>query len=672
LTPLGPPVAAQFAHHQAIVGLAVDADGTTLVSASPDGTIKLWSLSDGSLLQTHTGWTGELLRYGEARQALLADKERQVLISTAGEFADKVALRSVPEAAILVRLSGFAGEVTSLAAAPGGQFIAVGTAHGKIHLFARDGQLVRTLSNAAGPITAVAVTGDGKCIVAYSGSQTIHRWLDGQLAGPVAKDKTTPAVLGVTPNGDGVCWAGPEEKDPVIRLWSAKEDRQVREFKEHKQRITTLLVTADGRQLLSGDTEGRLLVWDVATGARTRVLGDPSVWKGFLNAHSEAVRALAVASDSGVLASGSRDKKVKLWSLPAGKLEKTLAMDAPVQAVAFSPDRKYLAAAAEKVLRIWPLPEGKDPETWPAQDETIIALAFTPDGRQLAVAFRDGTVRLWSFPERGAGPRLRHPNRAVSALRISADGKLLAAAAGETVALWSLPEGQPLRTLEGHEHWVKSLALTADGQLLASASNDKTVRLWSLPGGEPLGRPEPGRGVVTAVALTPDGALLAAGGDERAVQLRPARGDVPWRTLGGHAAAISVLAVTPDGRTLFSASADGVIAVWDLPDGRLRGYLFDKEVSKVDAVQYTTKDAVSGQPVTFTFPYGAPVPSGAVCVCNLISVGSSASRGETKSTRQTVGGVCVCDQICTCNTIVVPSSGGGGGRSFGGHYWFPN
>lgn len=263
LTPLGPPVAAQFAHHQAIVGLAVDADGTTLVSASPDGTIKLWSLSDGSLLQTHTGWTGELLRYGEARQALLADKERQVLISTAGEFADKVALRSVPEAAILVRLSGFAGEVTSLAAAPGGQFIAVGTAHGKIHLFARDGQLVRTLSNAAGPITAVAVTGDGKCIVAYSGSQTIHRWLDGQLAGPVAKDKTTPAVLGVTPNGDGVCWAGPEEKDPVIRLWSAKEDRQVREFKEHKQRITTLLVTADGRQLLSGDTEGRLLVWDV-------------------------------------------------------------------------------------------------------------------------------------------------------------------------------------------------------------------------------------------------------------------------------------------------------------------------------------------------------------------------------------------------------------------------
>jgi hypothetical protein len=218
---------------------------------------------------------------------------------------------------------------------------------------------------------------------------------------------------------------------------------------------------------------------------------------------------------TGVAAAGS-DHTVRVWDADAGKELLTLSMGrAGARAVAFDLGGRRLAATSggpgrPGEVKVW------DPDTGAelfssADGSGFAAVAFSPDGRLLAAACGDHTVRVWHTAPWAPALTLRGHTDVVQGVAFAPDGRTLASAgADQVVRLWDLATGREARALRGHTTAVWGVTFSPDGQRLATAGQDQAVKIWDVVTGQEmltLRTPSP---LVNGVAFSRDGRRLAA------------------------------------------------------------------------------------------------------------------------------------------------------------------
>jgi WD40 repeat protein len=250
-----------------------------------------------------------------------------------------------------------------------------------------------------------------------------------------------------------------------------------------------------------------------------------------------------------------------------------------VSDVAVSADGRRLASASwDGTVKLWDAMTGQCLATLRCNAGEARGVAFSPDGLRLASAAADNTVRLWDAMTGQELATLRGHMGTVTKVVFSADGQRLASASDDrTVRLWDARTGQELATLCGHTEAVKDVAISPGGQRLASASWDSTVKLWDARTGQELAVFSGHDGAVHGVVFSADGQRLASAGADQTVKLWDLRTGQEPATLRGHGWAVADVAFSADGQRLASASYDHTVKLWDTRTGQelatLRGHV---------------------------------------------------------------------------------------------------
>ena len=304
---------------------------------------------------------------------------------------------------------------------------------------------------------------------------------------------------------------------------------------------------------------------------------------GLPPANVHPVRAVAVSPDKSAVAAG-RGNQIHVYDAGSGKFVRTLTtpgLKTPdgkpaqaahlslVEALAFSPDGRYLASGSFQEVNLWDVQTGKLRHKLGGFAHNVVALAFSADGKLLATGggapTEDGEVKVFEVGTWKQVTQIKGGHSdTVYGVCFSPDAKKLASCgADKFVKVFEIPSGKFVKSFEGHTHQVLDIGWASDGKLLASAGADNTVKVWDYEKGEQIRTINAHTKQVTRLVFVGKTTTFATCSGDAQVKFWNVQNGGNVRNFGGNTDFVYAISVTPDGSIVATGGEDGVVRIYN-------------------------------------------------------------------------------------------------------------
>jgi WD40 repeat protein len=369
-------------------------------------------------------------------------------------------------------LRGHIGAIEGLAFSRDGTRLASASEDATIKVWSVDnGREVLHLRGHSGTVTSIAFSRNGASLVSGSADGTVKVWYVGPARDPYPLNLHVWVTrVRFAPDGRRTAIAS----FGVVNVADTTSNQRIFSFEVKDRAIDALALSRDGRLLATGGID-RVSILDAETGRSV----------ANCQGHAGSIRAVAFGAGN-LLASAGDDGTVRFWDVRTGQAGSVLeAHKGGTCGLAFDPAGTILASLGwNGTVCLWNAPESRLIRTLGRtvqrqSDHLGDALAFSPDGRSLAVACADGTVHVWEVASGDEVFTLRGHTREVTSVVYSPDGRRIATAGWDyTIKLWDVATGDEVFTLRGHTGGVLGLAFSPDGYRLLSSGADGKVWAW--------------------------------------------------------------------------------------------------------------------------------------------------------------------------------------------------
>ncbi len=392
------------------------------------------------------------------------------------------------------------------------------------------------------------------------------------------------AVGGVSFCNDGKAIAS-VSRDGIIKRWGL-DGKELDTINEQTADVKSVSFSRDCKMVALGRKDATITLWNLDSKKSKKLVflkGTATVWSRSsekskklvpLKGHIIPVTSVGFSPDSKLLASGTEDGIVTLWSINgdqlwtiqghSDELDSENNNIGTVQSISFSPDGKTIASSGDSTIKFWSL-DGKLKNTFQGAGY----VSFSPDGKMLALANNNYNMTLWNLNGKQQWTRRVNSGPPMS-VSFSSDGKTIASTTREgIIKLWNL-DGYELTTINGHSGSVNSVSFSLDGKTLAAGNEDGSIKLWSLSNEQLTIKLD---NLINCFSFSPDGKTIALGGfkkvtiwslDGKQLKTFEVAPNAPETESSNQ---VESLSFSPDGKSL-AASANFIIQLWSLENGK--------------------------------------------------------------------------------------------------------